>query len=200
MSEAGATPPPSGADSRPGFFKAIGLAGETIAAVHPDQYEAPTPCPDYSVWQLARHLIAVLRRATVSARGGNPFTLEAFADDVAESDWPKAWEDAARDAEAAWSEPGILGQMCELGFVALPGAAAAVVYTTETTLHTWDLIKATGQDPAWDPAVLAPAIAAMRHAVPGEPRGGMVPFGPVVDVAPDAPPIDQLVAWYGRQP
>ena len=35
----------------------------------------------------------------------------------------------------------------------------------------------------------------MRDAVPAEPRGGHVPFGPVVEVAPDAPAIDRLVGW-----
>jgi len=113
---------------------------------------------------------------------------------------PRHGRPPPRDAEAAWSEPGILGKTCNLGFVSLPGAAAAVAYTTEITLHTWDLAQATGQDPAWDPAVLAPSIAAMRHAVPAEPRGGMVPFGPVVQVGPDASDVDQLVAWYSRQP
>lgn len=122
MSETGATPPssPSGADPCPGLLKALALAGETIAAVRPDQYEAPTPCPDYNVRQISRHLIAVLRRVTVSAQGGNPFTLKDFADDMPDGDWLKAWEDAASAAQVAWSEPGILGKTCNLGFVIRP--------------------------------------------------------------------------------
>lgn len=67
-------------------------------------------------------------------------------------------------------------------------------------LHTWDLAKATGQSPAWDDDVLAAPLAAMQRAVPREPRGGQVPFGPVVDVPEDAPAIDRLVGWYGRKP
>lgn len=200
MSETEASPHRSDVDPRPGFFTTVALAGETIAAVRPDQYEATTPCPDFSVQQLARHMIAVLRRVTVSGSGGNPFTVESFADDVPDGDWPKAWDDGTRDVKATWSDPAILGRTCELGFVSLPGAAAIVVYTAELTLHTWDIAKATGQEPSWDEAALEAPLAAMRYAVPAEPRGGMVPFGPVVEVPPDAPAIDQLVGWYGRQP
>jgi uncharacterized protein (TIGR03086 family) len=200
MSETGAIPPASSADPRLGLFMALALAGEVIAAVGPDQYQAPTPCPDYSVRQLARHLVAVARRITASARGDNPFSLPSFADEVPDGDWAGAWEAAVREAHAAWSDPGILSATRSVGFATVPGAAAAVIYTTEFTIHTWDLAKATGQQPAWNPPVLGPSVAAMRHAVPAEPRGGAVPFGPVIEVPPGAPAIDQLVAWYGRQP
>lgn len=200
MSEADAAAPTSAPDTRPGLFKAIALAGDTIAAITPGELEAPTPCPDYNVRQMVRHMIAVLRRVPVAASGGNPFSLPSSADDVPDSDWQKAWEEASSAATAEWSAPDMLGKTCNLGFTTLPGVAAAVAYTTELTLHTWDLGQATGRTPAWDPAVLAPSIGAMRHAVPPEPRGGMVPFGPVVEVAADAPPIDQLAAWYGRKP
>ncbi|SDO12707.1 TIGR03086 family metal-binding protein [Actinacidiphila guanduensis] len=200
MTENVASPPAAGADTRPGLFKALALAGETIANVRPDQYGAASPCPEYDAEKLVRHLIAVVRRMTVAASGGNPFTVELFADEVPAADWGTAWKDGVRDAEAAWSKPGMLGTMCQLGFTTLPGVAAAVAYTTEVTIHTWDLAKATGQQPAWDPAVLAPSLGAMRFAVPATPRTAPVPFGPVVEVPADAPPIDQLVAWYGRRP
>lgn len=191
--------PKSAPDTRPGLFKAIALAGETIAAVGPDSLDAPTPCPDYTVRQMAQHMIAVARRVSVAASGGNPFTVPSLAD-VPDADWTKAWDAARGEAEAAWASPDVLGRMCNLGFTTLPGVAAAVAYTTEISLHTWDLAKATGQSPAWDPEVLAPSVGAMRHAVPSEPRGGMVPFGPVVEVPADAPLIDQLAGWYGRKP
>ncbi|MFR9721797.1 TIGR03086 family metal-binding protein [Streptomyces sp. MS19] len=199
MSDTQATPSLAGADPRPGFFRAVALAGETIAAVRPDQYGAASPCPDFDAEQLARHLIAVLRRVAVSGGGGHPFTVDSFAD-VPAAEWTEAWQEATAEAEAVWFDPAILGRTCELGFVTLSGAAAIVVYTTEISLHTWDLARATGQEPAWDDAALAPSVAAMRHAVPAEPRGGPVPFGPVVEVPDDAPLIDRLAAWYGRRP
>ncbi|MEW2086631.1 TIGR03086 family metal-binding protein [Streptomyces sp. NPDC005283] len=189
-----------GADPRPDLAKAVAMAGRTLAAVRPDQFDGPTPCPEYTVRQLSNHLVAILRRVAEIGRGGDPLSIPAIADDVADGDWSKAWEAAAREVETVWSPPTILSRPLRLPFGTLPGAAAAVVYTTEFTLHTWDLATATEQRPSWDPAVLAVSLAAMRRAVPAEPRGGQVPFAAVVDIAADAPDIDRLVAWYGRQP
>ncbi|CAG6390878.1 conserved hypothetical protein [Actinacidiphila cocklensis] len=190
----------AGTDPRRALFKAVALAGDTVAAVRPEQYGNTSPCPDYSARQLAQHLVAVLRRVSVAGSGGHPFTVPSFAEDVREDEWQKAWEDGVRDAEAVWSDPAVLGKSIELGFATVPGAAACIVYATELSLHTWDLAQATGQAPAWDAEALAAPVAAMRHAVPAEPRGGPVPFGPVVEVPTDAPLIDQLAGWYGRQP
>jgi hypothetical protein len=39
----------------------------------------------------------------------------------------------------------------------------------------------------------------MRRAVPAEPRGAPVPFGPVVEVGADVGGIEKLAAWYGRR-
>ncbi|MFI0714421.1 TIGR03086 family metal-binding protein [Streptomyces inhibens] len=186
-------------DPRPGLVQAVGLAGRTVAAVRADQLDGPTPCTDYTVRQLSNHLIAILRRVAVIGRGGDPLSVPAIADDVADGDRVREWAAAARDVEAVWSDPAILRRPLCLPFGTLPGAAAAVVYITEFTLHTWDLATATGQHPSWDPGVLAVSLTAMRRAVPAEPRGGQVPFAAVVDVAADAPDIDRLVAWYGRK-
>jgi uncharacterized protein (TIGR03086 family) len=73
-------------------------------------------------------------------------------------------------------------------------------YTGELTTHTWDVAAATGQQPAWNPAVLAVALAATRRMLPPEGRGEHIPFGPVVPVPDDAPLVEQVVAWQGRDP
>ncbi|MET8682359.1 TIGR03086 family metal-binding protein [Streptomyces sp. NPDC004647] len=192
--------PVPGGDPRPGFMRAVALAGRTLAGVRPDGFDEPTPCTEFTVRQLSNHLVSVLRRVAVVGRGEDPFSVPPVADDVADGDWSTAWEAAARDVEAVWSEPAVLNRPLRLPFATLPGGIALVVYTTEVTVHTWDLATATGQRPAWDPAVLAVSLGAMRRAVPAEPRGGQVPFAAVVNVPADAPDIEQLVAWYGRQP
>jgi uncharacterized protein (TIGR03086 family) len=94
----------------------------------------------------------------------------------------------------------MLDRLMRLPFATLPGAAAMTIYTGEITVHTWDLAVATGQQPSWDDTVVAVGLAAAQRAVAAEERGPEVPFGPVVPVADDAPVIDRLVAWMGRQP
>lgn len=187
-------------DPRVALWKAVSLAGSTLAALPGDRLDGPTPCPEYTVRRLSDHLVGVLRRVALIGRGGDPLSLPGVADDVTDGNRETAWESAAREARDAWSDPAILGRPLHLPFGTLPGAAAAGVYTTEFTLHTWDLAAATGLRPAWDPEVLAGSLAAMRRAVPAEPRGGRVPFAAVVSVAADASDIDRLVSWYGRKP
>ncbi|HEU5392010.1 MAG TPA: hypothetical protein VFV73_39560 [Streptosporangiaceae bacterium] len=52
-----------------------------------------------------------------------------------------------------------------------------------------------------DPELATWALAISRRILPPEIRGQEgVPFGPVVDVPPDAAPYAQLAAWLGRRP
>jgi hypothetical protein len=70
----------------------------------------------------------------------------------------------------------------------------------EILTHGWDLATATGQPTERDPELAAFALAGARRILPPEARGADVPFGPVVEVSPDAGPYAQLAAWLGRQP
>lgn len=188
------------ADPRGGLFKAVALAPSVLAAVRPDQYDQGTPCPEYSVRDLSNHLVSVLRRVTVLGNGGSFMSVPNLADDIADGAWADAWTGAAKEFDAVWSDPAVLGRQIALPWGPVPGAVASVIYTNEFVLHLWDIAKATAQSPQWDPEMLAAPLAVMRRAVPAEPRGGQVPFGPVVEVHEDAPDIDKLVGWYGRRP
>ncbi|MEU9168989.1 TIGR03086 family metal-binding protein [Streptomyces sp. NPDC048420] len=189
-----------GVDPRQGLFKAVDLVGGTLAALRPEQYDTVTPCPEFSVRDMANHLVSVVRRLTVMGTGGSFMSVPHFAQDVADGRWAEAFAVSRKEFDTVWSDDAVLGREIGLPWGPVPGAAAAVIYTNEFVLHAWDLVKATGQSPEWDPAMLAGPLAAMKQAVPAEPRGGQVPFGPVVEVPDDAPAIDRLVGWYGRRP
>ncbi len=60
--------------------------------------------------------------------------------------------------------------------------------------------KATGQPTELDPELASWVLAVARRILPAEPRGGEVPFGPVIPAPPDAGGCAQLAAWLGRQP
>lgn len=115
--------------------------------------------------QLSGHLLAGLRKVALIGRGGDPLGFPVIADDVTDADRAASWESAAREAEDAWSDPEILARPLRLPWGTLPGTAAATVFTTEFTLHTWDLAKAVGLRPAWDPEV-AGGIAGRDGAGP----------------------------------
>ena len=120
--------------------------------------------------------------------------------EVADDGWLEAWLEAADELRAAWRDDATLTQVIRLPWAEMSGAGTLVAYTMEITVHTWDLAEATGQTVRWDDDVVGVALDAVREHLPVAPRGGAVPFGEVVAVAPDAPPIERLVAWAGRRP
>jgi uncharacterized protein (TIGR03086 family) len=146
--------------------------------------------------------VGVLRRVAAVGRGDDPFSVSFVVDEGSDGvdAWVDQWNAAAHEVQEVWSAPGVLERAMRLPFATLPGAETIAIYTSEVTVHTWDLATATGQQPAWDDAVVAAALATMKKALPAEYRGPEVPFAPVVAVAADAPLIDQLAAWNGRQP
>ena len=103
-----------------------------------------------------------------------------------------------------------------LPWAAESGALALRTYVAELTVHTWDLARATGQQPAWDDEVLTMSLDVMREILPAEGRremfdairatmpeemrGGPDPYDAAEPVAADAALIDQLVAHVGRRP
>jgi uncharacterized protein (TIGR03086 family) len=80
------------------------------------------------------------------------------------------------------------------------GAAAIVAYCGEVTTHGWDLATAIGRTDLLDDRLADFSAAMARRFVPADPRGGEVPFAPVVPVADDAPPYERLAGWMGRDP
>jgi uncharacterized protein (TIGR03086 family) len=190
---------PSVTDPRPAFFSAVATACDVVAAVTPAQLHDPTPCTEYDVRALLGHLVAVLHRVTSIASGVPAIGSAPLVTDVPDDGWDAAARAAARDMTAAWADPAVLGLEMRLPFGVLPGAAALAMYTGEVSTHTWDLAVATGQAPVWDDEVITGAVAAVHRKLPAE-RGPGIPFAAPVDVPDDAPPIDRLVAWQGRDP
>ncbi len=208
------SPLPDG-DPRATFARAVALAGSVICAVRPDQLDDPTPCGDKDVRALLGHLVEVLNRVAVIGRGEDPFGA-APPPPAADEAWLATWHQTAHEVRAAWSDPAALVRIVILPWSQVSGAETLGHYGNELTVHTWDLAMATGQQPAWDEQVVsvafdairrilpatdrAAAIAAAAQSMPPERRNFPPPFAEAVDVSPDAPLIDRLVAFNGRDP
>lgn len=203
-------------DPRPIFARAVAIGGATIAAVRPDQMDAATPCDDFDVRSLIGHLTAVLGRVKAIGDGTDPMVMPFIIEGVADDGWAAAWEDAARAVLNAWTDDATLTRMVVLPWATMPGAATLATYTSEVTVHTWDLANATGQSPAWDDEVIGVSMTAMQMGLPDgdreaefEAMRGQLPpalrdvnrpFGNATPVPDGARPIDRLVAWTGRRP
>jgi uncharacterized protein (TIGR03086 family) len=187
-------------DPRPAFLSALRTACDTVAAVSPGRLSAPTPCSEYDVRALLGHLVAVFHRVTSVAAGVPAVGHAPLVTDVPDDGWGPAARAAARELEEAWADPAVLQREMVLPFGTLPGAAALASYTGEVLTHTWDLAVATGQFPDWDDEVVSRALTAIRGKLPTAERPPGVPFADAVPVRNDAPVIDRLVAWQGRDP
>lgn len=187
-------------DPRPLFARAVATAVTCTSGVRPDQLDGPTPCTDYDVRHLLGHLVAVLHRIAAVGSGADPFSVPQVVDGVPDDGWPTALTAAARRMTEVWADDAVLDRPLRLPFGTMPGAAALTSYAGEVTTHTWDLAVATGQVPEWDPEVLTVGLAAIRQKLPSPERGPQIPFADAVPVPADAPLVDQLVAWQGRDP
>jgi uncharacterized protein (TIGR03086 family) len=209
------SPTLTGSDVRTVFARALATGGDVVAGVRPDQFDDPTPCTDYDVRTLVGHLVGVLDRVVLMGRGQNPFQAPDKATGPADDAWLAAWSDAAQRVEAAWADDASLTRIVHLPWAEESGAVTLANYCCEITVHTWDLATATGQRPAWDAEVVATAweatrgmpgegrheiFAAMKAGMPEPFRSGPDPFADAVPVPDDAPLIDRVVAWNGRQP
>lgn len=203
-------------DPRSFFATAVALGGATITAVSPGQLTQPTPCDSFDVRTLIGHLVAVLQRVANVGNGGTVHDTPEIVEGVTDDGWPTAWNNAAHDVQRVWSDDAKLGTTFTLPWAQLPGTGLLAMYTNEVTVHTWDLAKATGQQPEWSDPVIAFAWEAMQHALPAtgrteefeavraampeEFRDWDAPFAEAVPVDDHASPIDRLVAWSGRRP
>ena len=198
-------------DPRPILDRAIATGGAVIAGVGPDQFTAPTPCPEMDVRALLSHLVGVLDRIAALGNGEDPFAvIETHAPD---DDWSDAWAKSGTDAADAWRDDAVLERPMALPWIQGNGAEVLTSYFSELTVHTWDLATATGQHPHWDDTVVTAALEA-RQILPAENRRALfeeisaamgldevaIPFAEAVPVQGDAPAIDRLVAWNGRDP
>ncbi|GAB7192331.1 TIGR03086 family metal-binding protein [Kineococcus sp. NUM-3379] len=187
-------------DPRPLLARASDEVERFLAAVRAEDLDLPTPCAGYDVRGLLAHLVAVQGRLAHVARGGHFADTPLQVGGVADDGWAGAWTAARAGAEDAWADDAVLTRVLRLPWGAHPGAAAGLAYVQELTTHAGDLAAALGRTGELDDHLAAGVLEGARRFLPAEPRGGQVPFGPVVDVPDTAPAWARLAGWTGRTP
>lgn len=191
-----ATPTPPGPDDpRFGFAAVTQAVGELLEATPADAVGKPTPCPEFTVKELSEHIILVMRRVAAIGRGEHWSTIEPEPQD---SGWAESYREAAHQVMEAWTDAAKLEGMYEVPWGEIPGGPLMYTYTAELAVHGWDLATATGADFAIDDDLLSGPLMAAKF-IPAEGRDTPeMPFSPVVDPGPDAPVLDQIAGWMGR--
>ncbi|MBA8823914.1 uncharacterized protein (TIGR03086 family) [Saccharopolyspora lacisalsi] len=170
------------------------------AGVRDNQLDAPTPCADWTVRDLAAHVRGLTKAFTHTARHEHPGEPPPDGAKL-----PDNWrEQLNRDLDtlvAAWREPSAWQGEAEAGGFTMPSTELATVVLDELVLHGWDLARATGQSftaTDHDVAICTGFAAAMSTPDTLDSREGL--YGPTVDTGTDPAPLDALLGLAGRDP
>ncbi|WP_211221799.1 TIGR03086 family metal-binding protein [Granulicoccus phenolivorans] len=185
----------------PGFDLADAAAelARVAAGVRDDQLADPTPCQDWTVRTLVRHILGLTTAFTHTARHEPP--PAGPAPDELPADWRTRLATDLDTLVAAWRDPAAWVGESEAGGVRMASADLAVVALDELVLHGWDLARATGQEftaTTTDAEICTGFAAAMSTPETVASRQGL--YGPVVAVPSDASPLDRLLGLAGRDP
>lgn len=166
---------------------------ERVAGVANDQWDKPTPCADWTVRDLVKHLV------DSQAMFGGFIEREPAAGPDVGDDPHGAWT-AARDQMQAWlDDPAAAGAEFEgMGGTTTFETAVNRFVCFDLLVHGWDLATATGQDATIDPDELPTLWEDTR--VLGEMIRSEGTCGPEVTAPDDATEQEQLLAYLGREP
>jgi uncharacterized protein (TIGR03086 family) len=149
-----------------------------------------TPCSEYTVAQLADHLLTGMTRIGTAAGAQMP-----------EHDLDAALEvqvaDAADAVLEAWRRKGVEGTV-ELAATQLPAAAAVGILSVEFLVHAWDFAMATDRNVVVFEPVCDYVQGLIGKIITPELRPGR--FADPVMTPADVCALDRLIAFTGRQP
>jgi uncharacterized protein (TIGR03086 family) len=157
-------------------------------------WDAPAPVSGWRARDVVDHLVTWLP-GFLAGDGVELPRGPATADDPV-----AAWRHHADAVQALLDDPATDGRTFanpHLGELPLAEAIDRF-YTTDVFLHSWDLARATDQPPALDEAECAELLAGMEPFDDLLRSSGQ--YGPRVPVPDDAPAVDRLMGFIGRDP
>ncbi|MFJ9584317.1 TIGR03086 family metal-binding protein [Streptomyces acidicola] len=128
--------------------EALDLFGVLAHSVRDDQWEAGTPCVEWTVRDLVNHLVSeqlwapplVLHGCMIEEVG------DTFDGDMLGSDPAASWDTAARATHEAFTAPGALDRTVHLSHGDTPAANYCGQMVADLVVHSWDLSRAIGAD------------------------------------------------------
>jgi len=179
--------------------RGLAQTAEVIAAIRPDQHGSPTPCAGWDVHRLVSHIVGQdLPNFTTSARG-ETVDWQAPADALGD-DWSAQFHSLAEPLMDIWRTADLDRPVPGMGGASAPLRVRADQQIAELAMHTWYLVRATGQSIELDDVLAEHALAWSRGLLRPEWRGTDRAFGLEVPVPGDAVAYDRLAGWFGRDP
>jgi uncharacterized protein (TIGR03086 family) len=180
------------------FSRALAMAQRAVEQVTPDQLRRSTPCAEWDVADLLRHLVGTVQRAARVAGSTRRFRTVPGRSDAA--GWASLCAAAVREAEGTWASDEGPPADLEVPWGLLPAPAVLSGFVLEVVTHTHDLAVATAHQRVLDDGLAAPALRIAERLVPGSLRGSGSAFAEPVAAPDDADPWTRLAAFLGRRP
>jgi uncharacterized protein (TIGR03086 family) len=172
-------------------------AEEALVAVHhvvqtvkDDDLTRPTPCRDWDVQTLADHLVDTLARLGTAVGISTSVPNDGSIDHRVQQ--------VTRPILAGWRRRGLTDDVVFSGRT-LPAPHALGILCLELVVHGWDFAVALHRPFAVADAHAAHVLGLARQTLNAKSRE-TAGFDPPVPVPVDASPLDQLVAFTGRNP
>ncbi|MDQ1518265.1 MAG: hypothetical protein QOE80_4095 [Actinomycetota bacterium] len=180
------------------YHRSVEEFGRRMTAIGEGDWDGPTPCAEWTVRDLVRHIVyeelwapPLLEGQTIADVG------DRYEGDILGADPQVAWKEAAAAALAVAS-PDVLGRTVHLSFGDVPGEEYLGQLAADHVIHAWDLARGTGGDDRLDPDLVQHVYDVMAPQI--EPARAAGVFGPAVEVPPDADLQSKLLALTGRTP
>lgn len=178
--------------------QALRLFGERVRAVADSQWDAPTPCTEWSVRDLVNHVTSEqLWIPPLVTEGRTVEELaDAFSGDVLGADPVDAWDRASVAAHAAFTAPGALDRTVRLSYGPALGSAYCSELTVDCAVHAWDLSRAIGADDRLPDGLVEFAVKEVMPYADGLAASGM--FAAPLEVPAGANAQTRLLGLLGR--
>lgn len=174
----------STSESVTALSRALDQVGELLEYVHADRLDAPTPCADWDLGELADHIVAAPASFLTLLRGEQP-DWSAPTPHLT-GGWAAQFRSRADDLIHAWHR--VEGE----------APTPADMQVAEFAVHAWDLATALDRDiRELDTGVAERALAYLKANLTADRRGSV--FAAELPAPEDADAYTRLAAFAGRE-
>lgn len=159
------------------------------------EWSVPSPVTEWTARDIVTHLLEWFPEFLAA---GGVRLREVYSSDA--DHLAAAWEQRTDEIQALLDDSEAADRSFSHPFAGTHTLGDAVdrFYTTDVFMHTWDLARAVGGDDRLDPAWSSELLAGMRPIEQVLRSSGH--YGPAVETAPAAEPVDRLMGFIGRDP
>jgi len=170
-----------------------------LAAVPADRWDVPSTCAEWTVRDVAGHVIwgqhqmrAWATGAEYTQSAGGPGS--AHPAEMAGADPLATWRAARKDSVPVLTEEALARTTSITGLGEVPLAVVLALLITDTTVHTWDIGHAIGMATRLEPALVTHAFDWARANMVRRPGF----FGPELTPPAGSDEQSRMLAYVGR--